>query len=33
MYLTVQLLMNFVYMFRTFVNVYQQKPKRCRLNV
>ena len=33
MYLIMQLLVDFVYTFRNFVNVYQQKTKRCRLIV
>ena len=30
---TMHLLVDFVYTFRNFVNVYQQKTKRCRLHV
>ena len=33
MYFTMQLLVDFVYTFRKFVKVYQQKTKRCRLHV
>ena len=33
MYLIMQLLVDFVYTFRNFVNVNQQKTKRCRLHV
>ena len=33
MYIIMQLLLDFVYMFRNFVNVYQQKTKCCRLQV
>ena len=33
MYLIMQLLVDFVYTFRNFVNVYQQKTKRCHLHV
>ena len=32
-YFTMQLSVDFVYTFRNFVNVYQQKTKRCRLHV
>ena len=33
MYWTMQLLVDFVYTIRNFVNIYQQKTKRCRLHV
>ena len=32
-FLTLHLLVDFVYVFRNFVNVYHQKTKRCRLHV
>ena len=33
MYLTMQLLVDFIYTFRNYVNVYWQKTKRRRLHV